>query len=95
MATCNICKYAGRPTYKSPCSECKEFIKYEYENKKTNADIIRSMSDEELANLIDSECDHCPPNGDCEKMSKDCKACWLNCLQSQAGKKLLKYIKSC
>ena len=49
MSTCNICKYAGRPTYKSPCSECKEFSKYEYENKKTNADLIRSMSDEELA----------------------------------------------
>ena len=52
MATCNICKYAGRPTYKSPCSECKEFSKYEYENKKTNADIIRSMSDEELVGFI-------------------------------------------
>lgn len=52
MSTCNICKYAGRPIYKSPCSECKEFSKYEYENKKTNADIIRSMSDEELAKCI-------------------------------------------
>ena len=52
MHTCNICKYAGRPTYKSPCSECKEFSKYEYENKKTNADIIRSMSDEELAEFL-------------------------------------------
>ena len=49
MPTCNICKYAGRRTYKSPCSECKEFSKYEYENKKTNADRIRSMTDEELA----------------------------------------------
>lgn len=57
MPTCNICKYAGRPTYKSPCSECKEFSKYEYENKKTNADIIRSMSDEELAeNMSDWQC---------------------------------------
>ena len=52
MSTCNICKYAGRPTYKSPCSECKEFSKYEYENKKTNADIIRAMSDEELAEFL-------------------------------------------
>ena len=52
MATCNICKYAGRPTYKSPCSECKDFSKYEYENKKTNADIIRYMSDEELCNWL-------------------------------------------
>ena len=62
MATCNICKYAGRPTYKSPCSECKEFSKYEYENKKTNADRIRGMSDEELAETmnqkaIDTICD--------------------------------------
>ena len=57
MPTCNICKYAGRPTYKSPCSECKEFSKYEYENKKTNADIIRSMSDEELSeNISDWQC---------------------------------------
>ena len=57
MPTCNICKYAGRPTYKSPCSECKEFSKYEYENKKTNADRIRSMTDEELAeNMSDWQC---------------------------------------
>ena len=52
MATCNICKYAGRPTYKSPCSECKEFSKYECENKKTNADRIRSMTDDELNELF-------------------------------------------
>ena len=49
MPICNTCKYAGRPTYKSPCSECKEFSKYEPENKKTNADRIRAMSDENLA----------------------------------------------
>ena len=52
MPNCNICKYAGRPIYKSPCSECKEFSKYEYENKKTNADIIRSMSEEELSYFL-------------------------------------------
>ena len=51
MPNCNICKYAGRPTYKSPCSECKEFSKYEYEKKKTNADRIRAMSDEEQAEI--------------------------------------------
>ena len=52
MPTCNICKYAGRPIYKSPCSECKGFSKYEYEKLQTNADRIRSMSDEELAEFI-------------------------------------------
>ena len=68
MPTCNICKYAGRPTYKSPCSECKEFSKYEYENKKTNADIIRSMSDEEIAGLIRVI-----------YMSEECPICTLEC----------------
>lgn len=52
MATCNICKYAGRPIYKSPCSECKGFSKYEYEKLQTNADRIRSMTDDELNDLF-------------------------------------------
>ena len=51
----------------------------------TNADRIRSMSDEELAELIDRETDSCAPTGDCEKMSRDCKACWLDWLQMPAG----------
>ena len=54
MPTCNICKYAGRPIYKSPCSECKGFSKYEYEKLQTNADRIRSMSDFELAKEIEN-----------------------------------------
>ena len=45
-----------------------------------NADKIRSMSDEELAKLLDYELG-CPVTGDCAKMSKDCKACWLDWLQ--------------
>ena len=57
MPNCNICKYAGRPPYKSPCSECKEFSEYEYESKKTNADRIRAMRDEELAEFIRSMVD--------------------------------------
>ena len=52
IPNCNICKNAGRPTYKSPCSECKEFSKYEYENKKTNADCVRGMSDTELSEFL-------------------------------------------
>ena len=51
----------------------------------TNADRIRAMSDEELAELIDRETDSCAPTGDCEKMSRDCKACWLEWLQQQSG----------
>lgn len=48
-----------------------------------NADKIRSMSDEELAKLLDYELG-CPSTGDCAKMSKDCKACWLDWLQQPA-----------
>ena len=50
----------------------------------TNADRIRAMSDEELAELLDHELG-CPITGDCEKMSRDCNACWLDWLQ-QPGK---------
>ena len=49
-----------------------------------NAQKIRSMTDEELAELIDRETDSCAPTGDCEKMSGDCKACWLDWLQQPA-----------
>lgn len=52
MATCNICKNAGTPSYKSPCSECKGFSKYEYKKPQTNADRLRAMSDEELADWL-------------------------------------------
>ena len=52
MATCQICKYSGTPTYKSPCSECKGFSQYEYEKKQTNADRIRAMNDEKLAEFL-------------------------------------------
>ena len=51
--------------------------------QQTNAQKIRAMSDEELAKIIEHELG-CPVTGDCEKMSKDCKACWLDWLQQQA-----------
>ena len=54
MAICETCDYANRPPYKSPCSECDKtmgspFCCYEHEEKTTNADRIRVMTDEELA----------------------------------------------
>ena len=52
MATCNLCKYAGTPSYKSPCSECKGFSKYEYKKIQTNADRIRAMSDDEQQKCV-------------------------------------------
>lgn len=49
----------------------------------TNAQKIRSMSDKELAKIIEHELG-CPVTGNCEKMSRDCKACWLDWLQQPA-----------
>ena len=79
MATCQICTYAGTPSYKSPCSECKGFSKYEYEKPITNADRIRSMTDEELAKILNAftayfeECNRSSEDTDCH----DCELCWL------------------
>ena len=50
----------------------------------TNADKIRAMSDEELADIISREAGYCAPTGDCEKTSMDCKACWLDWLKQSA-----------
>ena len=49
----------------------------------TNAQKIRSMSDKELAKIIEHELG-CPVTGNCEKMSRDCKACWLDWLRQPA-----------
>ena len=63
MAICETCDYANRPPYKSPCSECDKtmgspFCCYEHEEKPTNADRIRAMSDDELAEwLFEFDCE--------------------------------------
>ena len=49
----------------------------------TNADRIRAMSDEEMAEKL-GRGPGCPVTGDCEKMSMDCNACWLDWLQQTA-----------
>ena len=47
----------------------------------SNADKIRAMTDDELADFIDREIGGCPQTGDCKKASDDCKACWLDWLK--------------
>ena len=53
----------------------------------TNADKIRAMTDEEMANTIYA----CPPDYAklsedeiCIKFNDECKACWLNWLKQEA-----------
>ena len=52
----------------------------------TNADRIRSMTDEELAELMEDKGDcppiECPHDGEGAKVTRlDCKACWLDWLK--------------
>ena len=79
MATCQICTYAGTPSYKSPCSECKGFSKYEYEKPMTNADKIRDMTDNmDLIDII--KC----PYTICQRTFTNCCECKLDWLQQPA-----------
>lgn len=53
MNGCEACAHRGTPSYKSPCSECRGSDKYEaIKPPFTNADHIRAMSDEELAEIL-------------------------------------------
>lgn len=76
--TCGTCFNCYSKNFNKDCFPCEDA------DPMTNADRIRAMTDEELAELIDRETDSCAPTGDCEKMSRDCKACWLEWLQQTA-----------
>ena len=81
------CKHMEVSGEKYPCSECDSIVNVLFESKKqTNADRIRSMSDEKLAELLDSvdnggiraldvdyPCDECTQKTKCE----DCFKEWL------------------
>lgn len=75
--TCN-CQHNRNPRDNEPCCRC--------DSRMTNADRIRNMSDEELADILFDSCiDHIEVSS-CERMfEKDsCKECVLNWLQSEA-----------
>lgn len=75
--TCN-CKHNSNPRDDEPCCRC--------DSKTTNADRIRNMGDEELADILFDSCiDHIEVSS-CERMfEKDsCKECVLKWLQSEA-----------
>ena len=64
---------------KSICRTCNGSGK----KPQTNADRIRSMSDEELAKTLEDKC-ICPPTSECAKVCGDCHACWIEWLQQPA-----------
>ena len=72
----------------APCSECLDYDKWQTA-KRTNADRIRAMTDEELAELMEDKGDcppiECPHDGEGAKVTRlDCKACWLDWLKQEA-----------
>ncbi len=76
---CDNCKYRDVYYMAPPCDECnfeyqrqpqKGFQKWE-SDAMTNADRIRSMTDEELADLLrDYQCNTCDFNGFCDETDK-------------------------
>ena len=87
---CNNCDYAGRPTYEYPCSRCdmtigSPFCCWEHEEVTINADIIRTMSDENLVALVRVllRSEDCPVPGD-----PDCDKCFFKTLCSNSDKYL-------
>ena len=65
-------------------------IKGHMESIRTNADRIRSMTDEELANFITSiDGDYpCPPDNSCSCRSSNCMKGWLEWLKKEVKDEL-------
>lgn len=83
--TCS-CQYNSNSRDNEPCCRC--------DSRKTNADRVRNMSDEEMASVLFSGCidsmdlEECPYASESEldnnKIRKICKKCVLEWLQSEA-----------
>ncbi len=52
---------------------------------KSNADRIRDMSDEELAEFMINGCDCIAPSDNCYTPHYDCKMCWLDWLRQEVS----------
>ena len=80
---CRICRNASCSNHGKDITFLGEGWKCNYVPVPTNADRIRSMSDEELAKILGDKC-ICPPIGECAKVSGDCEKCWFEWLQQPA-----------
>ena len=77
MVLCKSCKKKDKREYADDCFACDngdqwEAKRHRSQNKqKTNADRIRSMKDEKLAELLrDYQCNTCDFSGFCEETDK-------------------------
>lgn len=83
MLRCEKCKHMDVSGKKYPCSECDSIVNDLFESKKkTNADRIRSMNIEELAEFLkDVKADYQWVNPDYP--SEDDSGAWVEWLQSE------------
>ena len=95
---CSTCVHNESLPNGNPCWKCIEFqensdlesdviISGKFYKKRiiTNADRIRSMTDEELAEFMNNGCDVIAPSENCTKAFYECKQCWLDWLRRECG----------
>lgn len=84
MLRCEKCKHMDVSGEKYPCSECDSIVNDLFEpKKKTNADRIRSMNIEDLAEFLKNvKADYQWVNPDYP--SEDDSGAWVEWLQSEA-----------
>lgn len=86
---CNVCVNSKLPSYSATCVECG--LSRKNYKPQTNGDRIRSMSDEELAEMferwvVDCGCNNVPCEKVCEERRSEyqqisCRQCWLEWLR--------------
>lgn len=93
---CKGCAYVSRGEHEAPCIKCTQNASDNYK-RMTNADRIRSMSDEELAEYLysiqNTECElrFCKNKTECDSEldkgktinDSECKKCLVEWLQSE------------
>lgn len=85
---CASCKYAFLNMFVVPCCNCNEGSEFK---PKTNADHIRSMTDEELARMLAIGCHEtreCPtiwnPIYPYDEVVESCEKCWFEWLKEES-----------
>lgn len=92
---CDNCKHRDVYYKAPPCNECNGFQNWESDDAMTNADRIRSFSDEEMAEFLDgaTNCYCFPCTRDinnlehyekCKHESGNCEKEWLEWLKGEA-----------
>ena len=85
---CDKCKYGNNQPTEYPCLECEHNRAMDHYEPMTNADKIRNMTDEELAEFLIKEFDNKMICDKCYEFIED-RPCKHNC-----DKQLLKWLQA-